>query len=268
MALNKNPQVSVLISVYRADLDVLRESLDSIFSQSFTDFEVIIVDDGNEPLVSQYISDLGVSDARVTVIKNPVNIGLTASLVIAGKLARGVYLARQDADDVSLPGRLERQVSFMRAHPDLALLGGSYLIRFGLGGRVKEYFLSETDEADIQEFFFRNPICHSSAMFRRDIYDLCGGYDPAFYTTQDLDLWFRLARHGRVGFLSDRLVERRILRNSISVSRLAILQVFNSLKVRLRERSRLGRRFSALFIFYIGVKHVLSIFLVRALRSF
>jgi GT2 family glycosyltransferase len=177
---------------------------------------------------------------------------------MAAKHARGIFLARQDADDESLPERLELQVSFMKSHPDFVLLATSYSIKFS-SGKSKSYFISLDNDRCIQELFLSNPICHSSAIFRKDAYVFCGGYDQRFYTTQDLDLWFRITKLGKVGFLPEVLVQRNILSSSISVTRLVFLQVYNSTRIRLREMRRCNRRFCSFLIIYSSLRHLLSI---------
>ena len=255
-----NPETSVLMSVHMTDVELAMMSINSILNQTYKDFELIIVDDINGEKTSRYLAGLE-TNPKVKVIKNAVNIGLTASLIIAAKNAKGVFFARQDADDVSCKERLWRQVNFMKLHPDFVLLGTSYRVRFS-SGKIKSYFMDLDHDECVQKFFVSNPICHSSAIFRKDAYYSCGGYDKSFYTTQDLDLWFKITKLGKVGFLRDFLVERNILGSSISLTKLVVVQIYNSIKIRLRERRRCDRRFCFVLVIYSSIRHLLSISII------
>lgn len=257
MNLFNSPEISVLMSVHMTDLEVVRRSIDSILNQSYRDFELIVVDDINRADTTKYLAELDTS-SHVKVIKNTINIGLTASLITAAKHARGIFLARQDADDESLPERLELQVNFMKSHPDFVLLATSYSMKFS-SGKSKSYLIGLDNDQCIQELFLSNPICHSSTIFRKDSYDSCGGYDQRFYTTQDLDLWFRITKLGKVGFLPEVLVKRNLLSSSISMTRLVFLQVYNSTRIRLREIRRCKRRFCFFLIIYSSLRQLLAI---------
>ncbi len=124
--MSENPKVSVIMSVYNGD-KYLREAIESILNQTFTDFEFIIVNDGSTDNSLEIIESY--DDERIKTINNKKNIGLTKSLNKALKFAKGKYIARQDADDVSLPNRFEKQVEYLDSHPEVALVGTSvYLI--------------------------------------------------------------------------------------------------------------------------------------------
>ena len=116
------PRVSVVVCVYNGE-DFLRESIDSILSQTFADFELLILDDASIDSTPQILSECAAQDQRIRLAQNEQNLGLTKSLNKCLALARGEYVARQDADDVSLPERLAKQVEAMDARPELAALG-------------------------------------------------------------------------------------------------------------------------------------------------
>src|SRR5437879_6502478 len=115
------PKVSVLLAVFNGECH-LEGSLRSILNQSFADFELIVVDDGSTDGTAEILAAVGRADPRVVVVRQ-ANRGLTASLIRAASLARGAYLARQDADDISPPERFRRQVDFLDAHPSIAAVG-------------------------------------------------------------------------------------------------------------------------------------------------
>jgi len=114
------PKISVIMSVYNGE-KYLREAIESILNQTFRDFEFIIINDGSTDKTSEILSSY--NDPRIVIINNKRNIGLTKSLNKGLKMVKGEYIARQDADDVSLPERLERMVNFLDMNRDVGLLG-------------------------------------------------------------------------------------------------------------------------------------------------
>jgi glycosyltransferase involved in cell wall biosynthesis len=231
-----DPAVSVVMGVHRAPLQTLTEAVECMLSQSFSDFEFLIVDDGNEPAVLDYLAQVAARDGRVRVLHNGKNLGLTASLRIAIGAARGALIARQDADDLSAPGRLQAQYERFHANPGLVLAGTWFATM--TDGVTSAPFTPRDDSAALrQELFHRNPFCHASTMFRRDAYERVGGYDLRFRTTQDMDLWMRLAHVGELGMVEQVLVTRRLHSESISHGSRAWRQVSNGLKIRWRERA-------------------------------
>ncbi len=120
----KVPRVSVLMSVYNGER-FLRDSVESILGQTFTDFEFLILDDGSTDSTCEILEEYANKDARIVLVRNDRNLGLTRSLNKGLRLVRGEYLARQDADDISLPKRLEMQVKFLDAHPEVGVVGSA-----------------------------------------------------------------------------------------------------------------------------------------------
>jgi glycosyltransferase involved in cell wall biosynthesis len=189
------PRVSVLLPVYN-DAQYVRAGIDSILKQTFTDFELIIVDDGSTDesprIISQY------RDPRLRVVRNQCNLGLAPSLNIAIAASRGEYLARQDADDISLPQRFARQVEFLDTHPLVGVVG-SRAIAIDEDG--KELHLIQTSSRDYEikwDLLFFCPFVHSSVMVRRSVLNKSGTYteDPeiARAFVEDYDLWSRINR--------------------------------------------------------------------------
>ena len=116
----KNPRITVLMSVYNGE-KYLKEAIDSVLSQTFKDFEVLIINDGSIDKTSKILKTY--KDPRIRIINNKKNIGLTKSLNKGLKLARGEYIARMDDDDVSKPNRLEKQFEFMEKNSKYAVVG-------------------------------------------------------------------------------------------------------------------------------------------------
>lgn len=170
------------MSVYKPN-KYLTEAISSILNQTYEDFEFIIVDDGNDNLILPF------DDYRIKVIKNEKNIGLTKSLNLALKEAKGKYIARMDADDVSYPTRLEEQVKFLDKNPNHILVG-TWAEIIDENDRILRVVKHPCEDEVIQrELIKYNTFFHSSIMFR------CGVcYNENFKYAQDYELYFRLTR--------------------------------------------------------------------------
>ena len=207
------PKVSVLMSVYNG-IPYLQEAVDGILAQTFTDFEFIIVDDGSSDETPAVLDRY--TDSRIVRLRNESNLGLTRSLNCGLAVARGEYVARQDADDVSLLGRLARQVSYLDSHPHIALVGTAYVeVREASGNHRVMTMPLEHKEISMQ-LFYQNCFCHGSVMARRACLEAVGGYDEQFEVAQDRDLWLRLAEHFELANLPEPLYHLRISSASIT----------------------------------------------------
>jgi hypothetical protein len=201
------PKVTVLMAVYNGERFV-REAIDSILSQTFQDFEFLIVDDGSTDRSREVI--LSYNDPRIRLLTNERNLGLTASLNRGLAEARGTYVARHDADDISEPTRLERQVACLDARADLALLGTWYR-KIGEHGEFLGKRRLPVDHVRARWcLLFFCPFVHASVMLRRSlILERVGPYDESFAYAQDYDLWSRTAELLPVANLPEYLVRIR-----------------------------------------------------------
>lgn len=205
------------MSMYQEPVDWVEAAINSILSQSYDDFELIIVNDlvsrGENAILLEKIRS---QDSRVQVLHNPKNIGLTASLNVALLHARGEYIARMDADDIAIPERFEIQLSFMESHPEIGVCG-SNIRTFG----SEEKQLSYPEHMDEIHLFFESPFAHPTVMIRRSCLDLVGGYDEHFRVSQDFDLWERLYEKGVKFYnIQQVLLNYRLSANQISHSKL------------------------------------------------
>lgn len=212
------PRVTVLMSVYNG-ARFLRLALESILAQTFRDFEFVIVDDGSTDGSLDILNSYG--DVRLRIVSNDHNLGLTASLNKGLGCARGEFVARQDADDVSHPCRLAKQVLFLDQHPAYALVGtqARYIDAWGRPSVSPLWQKATTPEAIRLQSLFDNPFFHTSVLFRRAIvWENLRGYDPGFRTSQDFELWSRLLKQFDGANLSDVLVDQRYHVQSVSAS--------------------------------------------------
>ena len=187
----------------------LREAIKSILTQTYKDFEFLIINDGSTDSTREVI--LSYDDPRIRLVDNERNLGLHRSLNRGLELAEGEYVARQDADDISESERLAKQVAFLEAHADVALLGTWYK-QIDSEGNVVKYYERPCDYAGIRFFLlFANAFVHSSVMLRKSVVlGQIGFYNEAFAYAADYELWYRIARHSAVANLDEYLVRYRI----------------------------------------------------------
>ncbi|MEA5567041.1 glycosyltransferase family 2 protein [Anabaena sp. UHCC 0399] len=201
-------KVTVLMPVYNGEL-YLREAIDSILDQTFQDFEFLIINDGSTDSTREIICSY--DDPRIRLIDNDYNLGLTRSLNKGLKLAEGEFIARQDADDISEPERLAKQVAFLETHPEVALVGTWYKDIDPQGSLIGECNLPCNSIQIRWDILFYCPFVHSGIMFRKyTIGKHIGFYNEAFSYAQDYDLWWRIARHLQVANLNEYLIKLRI----------------------------------------------------------
>lgn len=193
------PPISVVMTVYN-EADIVESAIDSILDQTVEEFEFIIVDDGSTDGTVNRIE--AVDDPRITLLKNERNRGLAPSLNRGIDAATGEYIARMDADDRSLPTRLERQLAFMEAHDDVQVAGCWYRITGPAGESFGEIQRGEAHNRTREDVLRAGPgLPHGSAMIRRDAFDSVGGYDEQYTLSQDLDLWLRIGAAYGPGFI-------------------------------------------------------------------
>ena len=216
------PKISVILPVFNAQI-YLRESIESILSQSFTNFELIIINDGSTDQSLEIIQSY--TDERIKLI-NQANAGLPISLNRAIAIAQGQYLARQDADDISLPSRLAEQAAYLDEHPACALLGSwaNILLDNSPTDRALQHPHLNGDIA--LKLLFFNCFVHSSVMIRKCALEKSGLYpeERNKFPPEDYDLWLRISKSFEVANIPKALLQYRELPNSISRTKLQIMQ--------------------------------------------
>lgn len=236
-----SPLVSVVMAVYNGEKYV-REAIESILTQTFQDFEFIIIDDGSTDGTAAILAHYQRMDPRIRVARNRENEGQPASLNKGCHLAKGKYIARIDADDVALIDRFKKQVAFLDTHPRVAVLGGAMEYIDENGASTGIVVRNPTRDILIKRILLSGTSCifHSTAMFRKDAFLAAHGYRRAFRDAEDYDLWLRMADHNALANLADCLVRYRIHPQQVSISRLEH-QVFSALAAKaaadLRRRS-------------------------------
>lgn len=221
------PRVSVLMSVYNGARYV-SAAVESILQQSFRDFEFIIVDDASNDQTPMILAAYARQDRRIHLITNAENLGLTRSLNRGLAQTVGEYIARQDADDISDPDRLAKQVALLDSTPGAVLAFGNYAII-----DADNYILSVREKAcdpvlvHWYMLFYNYLNVHSLMMVRRENIIKLGGYDETRRYSQDYELWLRLLKQGQAVIHPDVLGQYRDHQESISRQRLTDQEQFS-----------------------------------------
>jgi glycosyltransferase involved in cell wall biosynthesis len=234
------PRVSVILPVHNG-VEFLAGSLDSILDQEMADLEVIAIDDGSTDGSAAILDGYARRDSRVRVVTQP-NAGVVAARNVGLQLARAPWAALQDHDDISLPGRLGRQLAFLEAHPEVRVLGthgwrigerGRRVGVFDVGPRSQEHFarLRAADEPIY--------LLASSVVFDRDVAQSLGGFREA-PVAEDLDLWTRFSDDHLVLALPERLVQYRVHASSYSAQAFFAQMVATEMVIRNTTRRRAG----------------------------
>ena len=207
-----NPKISIIMSVHNGE-KYLDESILSILNQTYRDFEFIIINDCSTDNSLQIIGEYSKKDKRIVLISNKVNLGLTKSLNMGIKIAKGKYIARIDADDIALPERLKLQYGFLERNRDIYLVGsGAYNI--DKNGKIITIRKSLTDVGEIKKKLInKNCLYHPTIIFRNEGFM----YREKFVYTQDYDLYLRLlSSNKKISNLSEPLIKYRINPDAIS----------------------------------------------------
>jgi glycosyltransferase involved in cell wall biosynthesis len=229
------PLASVLIGAYESGATLAR-AIEAVLAQTVAELELIVVDDGSSDDSPAIAAAAAARDPRVHLLRMPRNVGISRSLNAGMTVARAPVIAVQDADDVSEPGRLERQLELLDARPDVAVVGA----------RMREVDESGTElrprtsfaPGDVRPVLLRfNPIPNTIAAFRREHVLAAGGYDARYRYAMEYDLWLRLAERHPVVTLDEVLGTRQMSRTNVA-ARAERAQIAEALAIRARALRR------------------------------
>jgi hypothetical protein len=230
-----DPLVSVVMAVYNGG-EFLSEAIESVLKQSFADFDFVVIDDGSTDRTPDILRHYASADQRLRIYTQK-NLGASASLNRGWRLARGELIAHMDADDVAKPERVERQVEFLKLHPEVAVLGTSCEFMSRDGSRRVAMPLPSED-ADIKKTLpYGNCLAHPTIMMRKSALLEMGGYRSVFLYAEDYDLWLRMAERHALANLADPLLGYRIHSGQASIRHIR-QQTILALAARLAARRR------------------------------
>ena len=229
------PRVSAVIGAYDSGR-TLGRAIDAILGQTVRDLELIVVDDGSGDDSVRVARGAAARDERVRVLEMGGNVGISRSLNAALDEARAPVVAIQDADDVSAPERLERQLAVLDARPEVAVVGCRMLEVDPEGRELAPRTKFEAGDVNDALLGF-NPIPNTSAAFRREVVLELGGYDPRYRYAMEYDLWLRVAEHHRVVALDEPLATREMSPTNVA-ARAERAQIGEALAIRARALRR------------------------------
>ena len=208
-------KVTVLMPAYNAG-KYIAESIQSVIDQTYSDWELLIMNDGSTDGTVQVVRRF--DDPRIRLIENPTNLGLIKTLNHGLAEAGGEWIARLDSDDIAMPNRLELQVAYLSENPDCVLVGGRSDI-IDENGMLKksgefEYIVCEPDALRWAHLFY-NPFRHSAVTFRRDVIQALGGYPSGAKNLEDFALWSHLVAHHKTANLQEVICGYRVHSDSV-----------------------------------------------------
>ena len=235
----KEPIVSVILSVRNGE-PYLKQAIDSILAQSFEDFELIVVDNHSTDHSAQIVESY--QDERIILTRPEEPLHLAQALNHAASMARGEFVARMDADDISHPSRFEKQVAYLQEHPEVGILGSQICPIDEDGAPItRGHYHKPESHADIAwSLFFGCPLWHPTVMLRKSVIDELGWYSsPTIagreeYSTEDYDLWCRAIAHTQIHNLAETLLDYRIHAENHSLASYRRREHFKNLVLILR----------------------------------
>jgi glycosyltransferase involved in cell wall biosynthesis len=189
--------ISVILSFFNSQ-DTLALSIQSVLDQSYSDIELILIDDFSSDNSYEIANYFAKRDSRIFLMKNNSNLGLARSLNLAIHQSRFPYIARIDADDICYPDRLAMQFNFLRDNPEIDILGSNAVLIDEAGMKVGQTDIPLAHDEILSAIRYRNPLIHPTVIMKRDVFKGLNGYDEKLRKAQDLDLWQRAVTSGYV----------------------------------------------------------------------
>ena len=229
-------KVSIIMGIYNCE-NTLNEAIDSIINQTFSDWELILCDDGSSDetyrIANQYKQ---LYSNKIILLQNFRNYGLNYTLNKCLACATGEYIARMDGDDISLPTRLEKEVAFLDQFPEFAIVSTPMIFFDEHGDWGRSYSIEKPVKKD---FIKHSPVlCHAPCMIRKDAFLSVGGYtvDKRMLRFEDINLWYKLYAKGYMGYnLGEPLYK---MRDDLNATR----------------RRGLKSRLNGVYVTYVGFK--------------
>lgn len=211
---NLQPLVSVIMPVYN-DEKYIDQALESIVNQTYTNLEIVVVDDCSTDTTWQKIQAFAKRDSRIKPFRNKKNSKIVKTLNFAIEQSSGKYLARMDGDDERILDGIEAQVTFMEKHPDVAIVGGISQVCDERMSLLNERHYAETDEKIRKALFRYSPFTHPAIVMRKSMLPE-KGYDEKFNWAEDYELYFRMAKNGKLANLNKVVYKIRTHKKSVS----------------------------------------------------
>ncbi|MBT7823158.1 MAG: glycosyltransferase [Candidatus Marinimicrobia bacterium] len=212
------PKISVVMPVYNSS-HFLKDSINSILTQSFSNFEFIIINDGSTDNSLELINSFQHKDERIIVI-NQKHQGITKSLNTGIQICQGEFIVRMDADDIAFDTRLKQQLDFIKKHPDIDIVGSQIVVINEKNKIIKEIKNLPLDDTLIKwDLIFGTPLLHPTLLIRKTVFNKFGIFNDQFAYGQDLLMWRRIAKNIKFANLPDKLMKIRHSETSYEVDK-------------------------------------------------
>lgn len=238
--MSKKPLISIVMPAYNAEQYISR-AIASILNQTFKDFELIIINDASTDNTLKIIQKYKNLDNRIRVLNNKSHLLIAESLNKATSLAQAEIIARMDADDISLPNRLELQYSFLSKNPDIAVLGANIIIIDKDGKEISRREYPTESEQLKKIMFLYSPFAHPVVMFRKKIFQEFGGYDLKMVPCEDIDLWFKIGSKYKFATIPNTVMQYTVHPDSSSNKKLIQLELLG-FEIKLKAIRKYGYR--------------------------
>jgi len=257
---NVNPKISVMMTVYNAE-KYIREAIESILNQTFSDFEFIILDDHSTDNSYEIINEYAKRDNRILVLSNEKNLGIAESRTKCIKYAKGKYIAIADADDISVPTRFEKQLKYLEKHKECGVVGSFIQLFDSETGKIigsRKYY--EDDVRIRKRIFIYSPIAQPASMIRKEVFDYIGFYNPEYPPVEDLDIWFRLGTKYKFANIQEVLLNYRVHQNSATIKNMHRIKIL-TLQIRQKYIKNYGYSctfFDRIFLVFLSITRSIS----------
>jgi glycosyltransferase involved in cell wall biosynthesis len=195
---NHKPLVSIIMPTYNRSI-FLRKTIASIIAQTYTNFELIIINDCSTDNTAKVLLDISMEEPRIKIFNHKENLKIVRSLNEGLELTSGVYIARADDDDLwQDTTKLETQVNFLESNNEYVLVGTGATLVNENGNEIFKYHNPESDKAIRSRMLLGNPFIHPSVVFRKSVLEKSGPYDVSLKDAEDWDLWMRMGKYGKL----------------------------------------------------------------------
>ncbi len=246
--MKSKPLISVVMPAYNAQ-EYMKSAIESILNQTFKNFELIIINDYSTDNTSNILKSFVKKDPRVKIINNKTRLNIAASLNKGISMAQSNIIARMDADDISLPNRLELQYKLIISSKNIAVVGANIIIMDIDENEIAIRSYPNSSEKLKDCLFKYSPFAHPVVCFRKNMFEEVGGYNPKYSPTEDLDLWFRLGRKYKFESIKKPLLKYRLYKSSSSNKSLKNLEIL-VFKIRFDAIIKYGYRPSPFDLIY------------------
>lgn len=245
-----DPLLVSVIMAARNEAGRVREAVESILQQTYRNVELLVFDDGSTDRTFPILEELALRDGRVSICRHERSRGLAYCLNRCAEKAKGNLLARMDADDFALPGRVAKQVAFFESHPEVDILGTAAFLMNATGGITGVAAVETDHDRMASRIYSRNPFIHPTVMMKREVLVRLGGYDESILNAEDYDLWLRAYLSCHFANIPEPLLNYRV-GLPVRWERLA-----DSIRVKCRSIRREGRPWT---YYYYPLRSLLSV---------